>query len=221
MAKSGKKNASQPAPKGNPLVYGVVFLLAGALIGGVLTTAVHTTAEKAPVQAQKGNSLEDQIVVHADRVARNPGDEKAWVTLGNLYFDTHQHEKSIEAYGRALEINPNNPNVLTDKGVMHRSLGEYQVALDCFAKAIAIDPGHETARMNTGVVLFHDMGDKAGAIKAWQDLVRINPQARNAEGVLISEVIMQMTGARHDPGTGDPATGAGSGPRLLAPGGGS
>ncbi len=216
MAKSRKKNASQPAQKGNPLVYGVVFLLAGALIGGVLTTAVHTTSEKAPVQAQQGNNLADQIAVYAERVAQNPGDEKAWVTLGNLYFDTHQHEKSIEAYGRALEINPNNPNVLTDKGVMHRSLGEYQMALDCFAKAIAIDPGHETARMNTGVVLFHDMGDKAGAIKAWQELVRINPQAANAEGVLISEVIMQMTGARHDPGTG-----AGSGPRLLAPGGGS
>lgn len=218
MAKSRKKDASPPAQKNNPLVYGVVFLIAGALIGGVLTTAVHTTAEKAPVQTQQVNNLADQIAVQADRVARNPGDEKAWVTLGNLYFDTHQHEKSIEAYGRALEINPNNPNVLTDKGVMHRSLGEYQKALECFAKAIAIDPGHETARMNTGVVLFHDLGDKAGAIKAWQDLVRINPQARNAEGVLISEMVMQMTGARPDPGTG---VGAGSGPRLLAPGGGS
>ena len=212
MAKSRKKNASQPAEKGNPLVYGVVFLLAGALIGGVLTTAVHTTSEKAPVQAQQGNNLADQIAVYADRVAQNPGDEKAWVTLGNLYFDTHQHEKSIEAYGRALEINPNNPNVLTDKGVMHRSLGEYQLALDCFAKAIAIDPGHETARMNTGVVLFHDMGDKAGAIKAWQELVRINPQATNAEGTPVADMLRQMGG--------EPAS-KGAGPRLLAPGGGS
>jgi predicted Zn-dependent protease len=216
MAKRSKKDSSRPVGKGSPLVYGIVFLLAGALVGGVLTTAVHMTPDKAQSGVQQGGGLSSQIKAYSDRVALNPRDGAAWVTLGNLYFDTDQPAKSIEAYSRALEINPGNPNVLTDMGVMHRALGEHQKALGAFARAIEADPRHETARMNTGVVLLHDVGDRDGAIRAWQDLVRINPQARNAEGVLISEVIMQMTGARHDPGTG-----AGSGPRLLAPGGGS
>lgn len=209
MAKSSKKNSSRPEKQGSPLVYGIVFLVAGALIGGVLTTAIHTTPQKAPAAAQQGGDLSAQIKTYADRVALNPKDGAAWVTLGNLYFDTHQHEKSIEAYDRALEINPNNPNVLTDKGVMHRALGEYQKALDSFARAIAVDPRHETARMNTGVVLFHDLGDKAGAIKAWQELVRINPQAVNAEGRPVADMLRQMGG--------EPA-GQGGAPRLLAPG---
>lgn len=216
MAKRSKKDSSRPVGKGSPLVYGIVFLLAGALVGGVLTTAVHMTPDSSQSGVQRGGGLSSQIKAYSDRVALNPRDGAAWVTLGNLYFDTDQPAKSIEAYSRALEINPGNPNVLTDMGVMHRALGEYQKALDAFARAIEADPRHETARMNTGVVLLHDVGDRDGAIRAWQDLVRINPQARNAEGVLISEVIMQMTGARHDPGSG-----AGSGPRLLAPGGGS
>ena len=210
MARRRKKDSSRPDAKGSPLVYGIVFLLAGALVGGVLTTAVHMTPDKAQSGVQQGGGLSSQIEAFADRVALNPRDGEAWIALGNLYFDTHQHEKSIEAYARALEINPGNPNVLTDMGVMHRALGEYQKALDAFARAIEADPFHETARMNTGVVLLHDVGDRAGAVKAWQELAHINPQARNAEGTLITEVLRQM---------GKPVSGAP--PRLLPPAGGS
>jgi cytochrome c-type biogenesis protein CcmH/NrfG len=142
-------------------------------------------------------------------VALNPQDVNAWITLGNLYFDTGQPAKSVEAYSRSLELRPGNPNVLTDMGVMHRSLGEFQQALDAFAKAVAVDPRHETARMNTGIVLLYDLGDREGAITAWQDLVRINPQAVNANGTPIAEVLREMTGKT--PGAGD------GGQKLLAP----
>jgi tetratricopeptide (TPR) repeat protein len=141
-------------------------------------------------------------------VALNPQDVSAWTTLGNLYFDTNQPAKSIEAYTKALEINPNNPDVLTDMGVMHRALGEYQKALDAFARAIETNPRHETARMNTGVVLLHDLGDRAGAILAWEELVRINPRAMNANGTPVADMLREMTGQ---------AQGAGGGQKLLAP----
>lgn len=207
MAKSSSKK--EPVKKNNALVYGIVILMAGALIGVAFSTAFHSTKGQsvAPAQTQ-GNDMLAQIKVYSDRVALNPQDVSAWITLGNLYFDTSQPAKSIEAYSRALEISPDNPNVLTDMGVMHRSLGEFEKALDAFAKAIAVDPRHETARMNTGIVLLYDLGDRDGAIAAWQELVRINPQAKNANGMLIAEVLREMTGQ---------AQGAGGGQKLLAP----
>ncbi len=208
MAKSPAKK--EPAKKNNALVYGVVILMAGALIGFAFSTAFHSTKGQgeAPVQAQGGDMI-SQIKIYADRVALNPQDVGAWISLGNLYFDTGQPAKSIEAYSRSLELSPNNPNVLTDMGVMHRALGEFQKAVDAFAKAIVVDPTHETARMNTGIVLLYDLGDKEGAIAAWQDLVRINPRAVNANGTPIADILREMTGA---------AQGADSGEqKLLAP----
>lgn len=208
MAKSSAKK--EPVRKNNVLVYGVVILMAGALIGFAFSTAFHSTKGQgeAPVQAQGGDMLA-QIKVYADRVALNPQDVNAWITLGNLYFDTGQPAKSIEAYSRSLELSPDNPNVLTDMGVMHRSLGEFQKAVDAFAKAIAVDPRHETARMNTGIVLLYDLGDKEGAIAAWQDLVRINPQAVNANGTPIADILREMTAAPQGAGGGEQ--------KLLAP----
>lgn len=196
MAKASKKQKSGPPKKGNPLAYGVVILLTGALIGIAFSAAFQsgTSRNSALVQAQD-TGLDAKIKTYSQRVAMNPQDVNAWVTLGNLYFDTHQPVQSIEAYSRALELNPDNPNVWTDMGVMHRSLGEFQKALDAFAKAIAVNPRHETARMNTGVVLLYDLGDKDGAIRAWQELVSINPQAVNANGTPIADVLREMSPA--------------------------
>ena len=111
MAKSRKTNTPPPEKKSNSLAYGIVILIAGALIGVAFSTAFQSTKASNPVPAQvQGGDLFSQIQMYSDRVAANPQDGSAWVTLGNLYFDTDQPVKSIEAYSRALAINPDNPN---------------------------------------------------------------------------------------------------------------
>jgi hypothetical protein len=67
--------------------------------------------------------------------------------------------------------------------------------------------------MNTGVVLLYDLKDKEAAIAAWQALVQVNPQAKNAEGRLVTDMIKQLGGTAGGPQPGNS--------RLLAPGGGS
>jgi cytochrome c-type biogenesis protein CcmH/NrfG len=122
----------------------------------------------------------------------NPANEKAWIELGNSYFDTGQNEKAIQAYRKALEINPNNANVWTDMGVMYRRSGNSQEAIKSFDKAIEVDPKHEVSRMNKGIVLLHDMNDMEGAIKAWEELLEVNPVAMSPTGQSIDQMVQQM-----------------------------
>jgi cytochrome c-type biogenesis protein CcmH/NrfG len=122
----------------------------------------------------------------------NPGNEKTWIELGNSYFDTGQNEKAIQAYRKALEINPNNANVWTDMGVMYRRSGNPQEAINSFDKAIEVDPKHEVSRMNKGIVLLHDVNDMDGAIKAWEELLEVNPVAMSPTGQSIDQMVQQM-----------------------------
>ena len=122
----------------------------------------------------------------------NPTNAKSWIELGNSYFDTGQHEKSIQAYRKALEINPNNANVWTDMGVMYRRSGNPQEAINSFDKAAEVDPKHEVSRMNKGIVLLHDMDDIDGAINAWEDLLEVNPVAMSPTGQSIDQMVQQM-----------------------------
>jgi cytochrome c-type biogenesis protein CcmH/NrfG len=126
------------------------------------------------------------------KVKANPQDAEAWARLGHAYFDSNDPANAIPAYKKSLEIKPGNANVLTDMGVMYRRMGNPQEALRCFDKAAAIDPKHPQSRYNKGIVLMHDLKNAEAAIKAWEELVSIYPDAKTQEGILIRDMIKKF-----------------------------
>lgn len=113
-------------------------------------------------------------------VARDPKNVQAWIQLGNDFFDTQQPQKAIEAYGRALELKPDDPNVLTDQGVMHRALGQFDKAIANFEKASRADPKHVQSLFNMGVVYSADLRQPKKAIEAWTRVIQVAPQSEQA-----------------------------------------
>jgi hypothetical protein len=96
--------------------------------------------------------VEQRIAIAKQLVAQNPKDVQAWISLGNDYFDSHQAQAAIDAYTNALAIDPKNPDVLTDQGVMYRELGQYDKAVANFLKANQLAPAHMQSLFNAGVV---------------------------------------------------------------------
>ena len=141
---------------------------------------------------------------YKDVIAKDPKNFDALVSLGNLYFDAGQPEKAIETYQKALEINPKDANVRTDMGTMYRNLGKFDKAIEEFKKVAAIDSRHEQSRYNLGVTLYNDKKDMKGAADAWEDLLKVNPNYPNAEGLkqMISQVRGEQPSKSNDPSSG-------------------
>jgi cytochrome c-type biogenesis protein CcmH/NrfG len=118
-----------------------------------------------------------------DIVKKDPKNLAAWVELGNLYFDTNQPKESIEAYRQYLAVKSDNPDVRTDMGIMHRKLGEFDKAIEEFKKAAQSDPKHVNSRYNLGLVLLHDKGDMKGAVKAWEDYLKVDPNSEKSQRI--------------------------------------
>ena len=59
--------------------------------------------------------VQSRIFSNTQIVAREPKNLNAWKQLGNDYFDTHQAQKAVDAYAKALELEPDNADILTDK----------------------------------------------------------------------------------------------------------
>ncbi len=72
---------------------------------------------------------------------------------------------------------------------MYRRAGQSKKAVEVFDRAIQIDPKHEISRFNKGVVLLHDLNDLEGAIKAWEELIEVNPFAMAPNGQSVDEMI--------------------------------
>jgi len=200
-----KKKATdgQYVKKETMLVVALVALIVGFL-GGVVFSAYKSGAglnmsasglsdqasQKQNISnkvAQEINDLEKEISLHPENI-------EALIRLGNLYFDIEQPEKAIKAYNKALELDPSNPNVMTDLGVMYRRKGQPSEAIKAFDQAIKIDPRHEAPRFNKGVVLLYDLNDSKGAIRAWEELVELNPFARAHGNELVVELIEKIKG---------------------------
>jgi cytochrome c-type biogenesis protein CcmH/NrfG len=187
------------------LIVALVALVVGFL-GGIFysafqsgpTGSVQTSSAppRPPQQQQQQPSLSNEqarnILSLEQEVAVNPTNVDAWTQLGNVYFDTQNFAKAIRAYEKSLELSPNNPNVLTDLGVMYRRTGQPEKAVDAFDRAMAIAPNHEQSRFNKGIVLRYDMNDRDGAVKAWEELLRVNPNAVAPNGQPISEAIKNL-----------------------------
>ena len=133
--------------------------------------------------ARDSMELASQIQTLKEIVKKDPKNLPAWVELGNLYFDSHRPEEAIEAYRQYLAIKPDNPDVRTDMGIMYRNLGQFDRALEEFRKAAQSDPKHINSRYNIGLVLLHDKQDIKGAIKAWEEYLKVDPNSEKAQRI--------------------------------------
>jgi cytochrome c-type biogenesis protein CcmH/NrfG len=159
--------------------------------GGVVYTVYHEdqtsppakSPSVAPATATIPEETQKQIRSLQAILKNDPKNVKALIDLGNLFFDAEQVDPAIDAYSQALAIDPKNPDVLTDRGVMHRRKGEFDRAIADFKKAAEIDPRHVNSRYNLGVVLLHDKGDMKGAISAWEEYLKVDPQSPRAQNI--------------------------------------
>lgn len=171
--------------KHESLLIAVVALIVG-LLGGYLVFSISTAGKSqqvsAPIPSGAGSPTDyTQRIAQAEKiVAQDPKNLNAWISLGNDYFDTEQTQKSINAYGKALELNPNNPNVLTDQGVMFRKVGWYDKALANFEKANQLDPNHLQSLFNAGIVYAVDLKQPEKAAVYWNKYLALDSSSPTA-----------------------------------------
>jgi len=176
MDKKNSENVSTMAKRSAIIIAAITFVFgffAGAGFEVFKTNSVPDLASntsKAIDYAQKAKALEAEVI-------NNPKNTNAWIQLGHVYFDTDKSDQAINAYEKALKLNPRNADVLTDLGIMYRRSGQFRKAIEKFDKAVAVDPNHQNARLNKGIVLMHDLSDRDGAIRVWEELLEINPFA--------------------------------------------
>lgn len=133
--------------------------------------------------ARDSVEVASQIQTLKEIVKKDPKNLSAWVELGNLYFDSDRPKEAIEAYSSYLAVKPDNPDVRTDMGIMYRKLGQFDRALEEFRKAARSDPKHANSRFNIGIVLLHDKHDMKGAITAWEDYLKVDPNSERAQRI--------------------------------------
>jgi cytochrome c-type biogenesis protein CcmH/NrfG len=123
---------------------------------------------------------QEEITLLQDMTTKDPHNGEAWVRLGNLLMDTNRFGEAIDAYQKALDIDPKDVDVRVDMGICYRNSGKPDIAVKEFRKGIEINPSHVNAHKNLAIVLAYDMHDSAGAVKEFEKSLQLEPNSPDA-----------------------------------------
>jgi Flp pilus assembly protein TadD, contains TPR repeats len=96
----------------------------------------------------------------------------------NLY-NQERYNDSLEAYNRALELDPNDFEAWNNKGIDEGLLGRYDEALKSFENAVAINESYAEAWYNMGVI-YDFKGYYYTAVQAYKRATQIDPSYHKA-----------------------------------------
>lgn len=166
------------------LVAGVAFI-AGLLVGMVIGDAKNSKPVQiaAPQNMAAPAATNNNLELLQKIVAEQPNNLNAWVQLAHDRFDANQPMEAVKAYSKALELSPDNADLLTDQGVMYRRLGWYDQAVKNFSRAADVDSNHIQSLYNLGIVYRYDLEDMAKAKLAWERYLKRNPSGQGSDQV--------------------------------------
>jgi tetratricopeptide (TPR) repeat protein len=183
--------------KSESIAFGIAGIVFGLIAGWIIGSQQASQRPAASASQQAGGApsgssetaaptraaVVDQAQVKAltSVAEREPQNARPRVDLGNLYFDAEKYDDAIRWYNEAMKLSPNDVNVSTDLGVCYYYTNQPDKALAQFERSLALDPKHAKTLLNVGIVRAFGKQDLDGAVKAWQDVLRVAPDSQEAQ----------------------------------------
>jgi tetratricopeptide (TPR) repeat protein len=93
---------------------------------------------------------------------------------GVALYDSGEYEKAIEAYKRAIHLNPDFEESYYRLGMAYSSLGRYKEAVEAYNRAVRLKPDYAAVYENLGHA-FSNLAQYEKAIKAFRKAIELAP----------------------------------------------
>jgi cytochrome c-type biogenesis protein CcmH/NrfG len=178
------------------LVYGLaaICLFLGVLVGYFLRgsagarepATAEATQAGLPAGAPKGHPTRtlEQMRQLADKQAepllaqlkKNTKDKKALTQTAYVYKSAHQFQDAANYFSKVLELDPKEVALRTEMASCLYYSGDVDGALAQLQQSLQYEPKDANSLFNLGMIRWKGKNDPAGAVAAWQELLKTNPK---------------------------------------------
>ncbi|OAI43794.1 hypothetical protein AYO42_05725 [Rhizomicrobium sp. SCGC AG-212-E05] len=138
---------------------------------------------------QTGN-LADAERLYLELMTAAPREAAAPHLLGVVRAQQGRSSEALELIGKALEIRPDAPEMLSNYGNVLKTQGRFAEALASYERALAVKPDYVAAIAKRGQVL-RDLGRLDDALSATEKALTLSPnhaEALSGRGVILSDL---------------------------------
>lgn len=149
-------------------------------MAGVPAAGSRPLASLTPGAADGG---EGASAANAPRGPVTPEMLAAMLSAARVSLFDGRYSEAIAAYQAVVKRDPKNVDAITHMGLIVAIGGHADNALETFERALAIDPNYPPALLYRGQVLLESKKDTAGAIKSWEQFVKVTPPGEERDRV--------------------------------------
>ncbi|MFU8652665.1 tetratricopeptide repeat protein [Methanotorris formicicus] len=103
---------------------------------------------------------------------------KLWKNLGDKAYLCSAFYEALFCYNKALEINPENAELLCKKGYALLKLHKRELAIKYFKRTLNLDKNHYKALFGLGEA-YYSMSDEKNSIKCFEKVLELKPDNIN------------------------------------------
>ena len=180
------------------LVIGYLFRgSAGPTVSAVTTTAaadLHAPQgmTQMPTLDQLKNMGDKKAAPLLEKLKADPDNASLLAQVGTIYKATHQFKEAEDYYGKSLKIDPKNVATRGDLAACLYFTGDMDGAIDQLQQALKTSPKDANSLFNLGVIKWQGKKDKAGAVAAWRQLLKSNPDLEANKKMEVEKMIADI-----------------------------
>jgi cytochrome c-type biogenesis protein CcmH/NrfG len=135
-----------------------------------------------------------------DKLKSDPANSALLAQIGAIYHTTHQFKAAAAYYGKAVQIDPGNVALRTKLASSLYRDGDVDGAIAQLNQGLGYDPRDANSLFDLGMIKLQGKQDGKGALAAWQQLLKTNPQLsadRKATVLKLMADVMTTLGDQH------------------------
>jgi len=161
------RGSQSPALPAQPAANAQPSPAAGGM--GGTTGQVPTLDQMKKMADKKAEPLLEQL-------KRDPKNSDLLFQVGKIYSSTQQFKEAAVYYDKALQVDPKNVHLRTEMASCLYYSGDVEGAIRQLQQSLHYDPKDANSLFNLGMIKWQGKQDSTGALAAWQELLKSNPQ---------------------------------------------
>jgi cytochrome c-type biogenesis protein CcmH/NrfG len=153
---------------------------------------------RAPSMADMKQMADSKVAPLLEKLKNDPNNTGLLDQVGAVYHATHQFKEAAAYYDKAVQVDPKNVALRTKLAISLYRSGDVDGAIAQLNRSLSYDPKDANSLFDLGMIKLQGKQDSKGALAAWQQLLKTNPQLSADRKATVQKLMASVQTAAGD-----------------------